>query len=274
MKKLIAVTLASLMVFTVGCDQGKQTEQETKGTKTEATTESAEEEAGDSEKKIDYKVKELPQLESVKKGETVAIIKTNMGDIKLRFFPEYAPKAVENFLTHAKDEYYDKVIFHRVINNFMIQSGDPLGTGTGGTSIWGKEFENEVSGSLRNFRGALCMANAGPDTNASQFFIVQNPSLDDQTKAQMAELLNVQEEVVNPEDTENPILVKEVFPEGVVNEYVNNGGYPSLDFQYTVFGQVYEGMDIVDKIAAVKTNDSDKPLEDVVIKHVEVTKYK
>ncbi|KZP01316.1 peptidyl-prolyl cis-trans isomerase [Calocera viscosa TUFC12733] len=103
---------------------------------------------------------------------TQAVIHTDMGDIHIRLFPEHAPKAVENFIGHAKSGYFEGVLFHRVIPKFMIQTGDPLGDGTGGTSIWGKEFEDEFSPSLRHDRPyTVSMANAGPGTNGSQFFI-------------------------------------------------------------------------------------------------------
>ena len=108
---------------------------------------------------------------------TVATMKTSMGEITLRFFPEIAPRAVENFERLAKQGYYDGVIFHRVIEGFMIQSGDPLGTGYGGKSIWGVNFENEVHPDhLFDRKGILAMANAGKDTNGSQFFITLAPS--------------------------------------------------------------------------------------------------
>ena len=107
------------------------------------------------------------QLNAPVAGDMIATVKTNMGEIKIKLFPEYAPKAVENFTTHAKNGYYDGLIFHRVINDFMIQGGDPNGTGTGGQSIWGHSFEDEFTGELHNLRGALCMANAGPNTNGS-----------------------------------------------------------------------------------------------------------
>lgn len=191
---------------------------------------------------------DLPQISDLKAGEQIATISTSMGDIKLRFFPEYAPKAVENFITHAKEGYYDNTIFHRVINNFMIQGGDPLGNGTGGESIWGKEFENEVSNNLFHLRGALSMANAGPDTNGSQFFIVQNPKL----------------------DPDQDLSDK---PKQIQTYYQENGGCPFLDGGYSVFGQVIEGMDIVDKIAAVQTDYKDKPLTDIKINNITVEEY-
>ncbi|CED84173.1 peptidyl-prolyl cis-trans isomerase [Phaffia rhodozyma] len=113
---------------------------------------------------------------------TSAVIHTTKGDIHFKLFPDQAPKAVENFCTHAKEGYYNGIIFHRIIKKFMLQSGDPLGDGTGGESIWGSEFEDEFDPSLRHDRPyTLSMANAGPKTNGSQFFIttVPTPWLDD-----------------------------------------------------------------------------------------------
>uniref|UniRef100_A0A0D9XAT8 peptidylprolyl isomerase n=1 Tax=Leersia perrieri TaxID=77586 RepID=A0A0D9XAT8_9ORYZ len=109
------------------------------------------------------------------------VMHTSMGDIHLRLYPEECPKTVENFTTHCRNGYYDNLIFHRVIKGFMIQTGDPLGDGTGGQSIWGREFEDEFHKSLRHDRPfTLSMANAGPNTNGSQFFIttVATPWLD------------------------------------------------------------------------------------------------
>jgi len=101
-----------------------------------------------------------------------ATIHTTLGDMHLRLFPTQAPKAVENFVGHARSGYFDNIIFHRVIPKFMIQTGDPLGDGTGGTSIWGREFEDEFSDDLKHDRPyTVSMANAGPGTNGSQFFI-------------------------------------------------------------------------------------------------------
>ncbi len=109
-------------------------------------------------------------------GEVV-ILKTNQGDITLKMFPKVAPLAVENFVTHAKEGYYDGLIFHRVIKNFMIQGGDPTGTGRGGESIWHKEFVNEYAPNVTFDRPfLLAMANHGPNTNGSQFFITTVPT--------------------------------------------------------------------------------------------------
>ena len=111
---------------------------------------------------------------------SAAILHTSLGDIHLRLFPSVAPKTVENFVTHARNGYYNNTIFHRVIRKFMIQGGDPLGDGTGGESIWGGEFEDEFSSLKHDKPYTLSMANAGPNTNASQFFITteKTPWLD------------------------------------------------------------------------------------------------
>ena len=101
------------------------------------------------------------QLAAPEKGDLMATLRTNMGDITFKLFPEKAPKTVENFTTHVKDGYYNGIIFHRVIKDFMIQGGDPEGTGCGGESIWGRPFQDEFDVDLHNIRGALSMANAG-----------------------------------------------------------------------------------------------------------------
>lgn len=103
---------------------------------------------------------------------SVAVIKTNMGTIEIELLPQYAPKAVENFIGLSDKGYYNGVIFHRVIAGFMIQGGDPTGTGRGGESIWGKRFDDEISSDIVfDQPGIVAMANAGPNTNGSQFFI-------------------------------------------------------------------------------------------------------
>jgi len=117
------------------------------------------------------------QIQSKKKSSEVAVLHTSVGDIHVKLFVKETPKTVENFCTHARDGYYNGNIFHRVIKGFMIQTGDPLGTGTGGKSIWGKEFEDEFHKNLKHDRPyTLSMANAGPNTNGSQFFITLVPT--------------------------------------------------------------------------------------------------
>ena len=110
-----------------------------------------------------------PQLDLENYKGTTAIINTNHGKMTVKLFDSLAPKTVKNFIELSKEGYYDGVIFHRIIKDFMIQGGDPTGTGMGGSSIYGEKFEDEFSMDLFNLRGALSMANAGPNTNGSQF---------------------------------------------------------------------------------------------------------
>lgn len=194
----------------------------------------------------------MNQLE-VKDG-VKAVMKTNMGDMEFVLFPEVAPKAVENFVTHSENGYYDGLIFHRVIQNFMIQGGDPTGTGMGGESVFGNNFEDEFSLDARNYYGALSMANAGPNTNGSQFFVVQAKSVPQSLISQMEQLKD------------------NGFPQEVIDNYQKVGGTPWLDFHHTVFGQLINGADVLDKIAAVKCGENDKPAEDVVINGIDIIK--
>ena len=192
----------------------------------------------------------LPQLtKEILEGEIELTIKTNQGDMSFKLFEKAIPKTVENFVTHAKNGYYKGIIFHRVIKDFMIQGGDPTGTGMGGESIWGENFEDEFSMDYYHFYGALSMANAGPATNGSQFFIVQNNHLDTRT-------LNA--------------LENGGWPEEAVKKYAEVGGTPHLDQRHTVFGQLLEGSEVLNKIAAVETDAQDRPLEDVVITEIVV----
>lgn len=144
-------------------------------------------------------------------------LSTNLWDIILELFPEYAPKAVENFTTHVKNGYYDGIIFHRVIKDFMIQWGDPTGTGRGGKSIWGRAFEDEFTFDLTHKRWVISMANAGRNTNGSQFFIVT---------------------------TEDASF---------------------LDRKHTIFGHVIHGLEVVDQIESLPTDDQDRPKSEVKI---------
>lgn len=283
---LLCISVAMALTVLSGCGSKKEG-----GTGTEATTEqsAASDETtetttldAETQAKLDkmmQPVESLPQLEGVKAGDTIATIHTNKGDIKVWFFPEYAPKAVENFTTHAKDGYYNNLTFHRVIEGFMIQGGDPAGDGTGGESIWGEPFEVEPSFALRHFRGALCMAKSqDPVSIGSQFYIVQNKGLSDMEKSQLEQLKASKDEVYYESEKVKLTVGNSIWPEKVIDEYIEKGGTPTLDMQYTVFGQVYEGMEVVDAIAAVeKTKGGDgaesKPVEEILITSVEVGTY-
>ena len=243
MKRLMIVGLCLLGLVLAACGQTEKGD--TAEEKPKADENTSEETKGD--ENMTY-----PQLTTeVAENEKLVEMKTSMGTIKIKLFPEQAPKTVENFITHSKDGYYDGLKFHRVIKDFMIQGGDPNGNGTGGESIYGESFEDEFSPELFNLRGALSMANAGPDTNGSQFFIVQKSDIDPQLEDQMKSA---------------------GFPAEIIDAYMENGGTPWLDQKHTVFGQVVEGMDIVDKIANVEVGANDLPKEDVVIENIKVIK--
>ncbi|TAA09555.1 bifunctional Cof-type HAD-IIB family hydrolase/peptidylprolyl isomerase [Streptococcus parasuis] len=196
------------------------------------------------------KEKVYPQLDVVKAEGPVAHIKTNHGVLNVKLFPEIAPRTVANFVALSKDGYYDGIIFHRIIKDFMIQGGDPTGTGMGGESIYGGSFEDEFSMEAFNLRGALSMANAGPNTNGSQFFIVQNQNFPYNAKE----------------------LERGGWPKQIAEAYVNNGGTPHLDQRHTVFGHLMDtaSFDVLDTIAAVATDSADRPHEDVVIETIEI----
>lgn len=199
-----------------------------------STKETKESTAKTTESSVDLNKLALPQLnDQVTDNEYLVEMDTTKGSIKIKLFPEQAPKAVENFVTHAKEGYYKDTSFHRVVKDFMIQGGDPKGDGTGGESIWKKGFKTEDSNQLYNIRGALSMARAASrSSNGSQFFIV-----------------------TNNKDVSDGLPIQ-YYPEKIIERY-KNGGAPQLDGEYTVFGQVTEGMDVVDQIAAgeVKINN-------------------
>jgi len=171
------------------------------------------------------------QLEMPEQGEEIAIITTNKGVMKIKFFEEKAPETVKSFKSLAKDKKYDQNIFNRVIKDFMIQGGDfENNNGTGGHSYKGPgtTLPDEVHPDLKHVRGAVSMANKGPQTQTagSQFFIV------------------------HPE-----------------------GGADFLDGGYAVFGQVFDGLEVIDSIAEMETDGMDKPLDDIVMEMVEIIEF-
>ena len=234
------------------------------------------------------------QFSEPAKGDTIAVIHTSMGDITVRFFPDEAPKAVENFLTHAKEGYFDGQEWFRVMD-FFIQSGDPTNTGDGGESIWGETFEDEIVDYLSPYYGALCMANYGAftGTNSSQFFIITTENKDI-TQAQTAN-----------ENENTPKDMK--VDQAKLDNYQKVGGAIWLDAQvgalyestlsgytataHTVFGQVIDGMDVAVAISQVQTYSKiqetdatiddpkqtkvkeNRPVEPVYILSIEVKEY-
>jgi len=199
---------------------------------------------------IDVSDVRLIQLEKPNPGEEICIMTTEAGAIKMRLFPEKAPKSVKNFKELAAQGFYDNMPFLRVYNNFMIQGGALDGSEDEGYCIYGKFFNDEFNRDLFNFRGALCMGNVGPNTNGNQFYIVQSPIVDQQ------------------------YLDLASLPLNAEAKYQEIGGRAYLDLRYTVFGQVFEGMDAVDKIAIQEADEDGKPLKDPIkILKIEFVKY-
>ncbi len=243
MEKRGSLLLISLLILLAGCGENKSVEPE----KVEKPVEETQQQTTTT---TEGESPMYPQLsKEVAANEALVVMNTTMGAIKIKLFPEIAPKTVENFITHAENGYYDGIIFHRIIQDFMIQGGDPTGTGMGGESIYGATFADEFSDKAFNLNGALSMANAGPGTNGSQFFIVQKSDMDSSMLSQMK---------------------KAGYPEEIVEAYSTNGGTPWLDNRHTVFGQVIEGMDVVNAMAVVKKGANDKPVEDIKIESIEV----
>ncbi|MCL2224995.1 MAG: peptidylprolyl isomerase [Defluviitaleaceae bacterium] len=220
------------------------------------------------------------QLSPLTAGEELAVMHTNHGDITLRFFPQEAPLAVENFKTLAREGFYDGLIFHRVIPGFMIQGGCPLGRGTSGESIFEDGLGLERSFNVHHFRGALATAHSGPGrTIGSQFYIVQANALHPASIEDFEYLINIQDEVAGEFSGGRHIYVRDVHPAAGLKHFIENGGTPWLDWQWngqgyghTVFGHVVTGLDIVDSIATTETS-SDRPISSVIIESISFKIY-
>ena len=208
MKKFL---ILSMLLF-IFCGEDASEE-----TTVEATIETTEE----IEMTYDKTYSAPPAMNIDEKGNYRAVIETSLGSIEIELFTDIAPITVNNFVNLSKDGYYDNVIFHRVIKGFMIQGGDPSGTGHGEMGKYpGYEFQDELNNPMQYEKGIVAMANRGPNTNGSQFFIM-------------------------------------------------HVDYP-LPYDYTIFGKVSNGIDVVDAIANVQTGDMDKPVDDVVINSVDI----
>ncbi len=203
---------------------------------------------------------QIRNFEMPVEGEKIAVINIeNYGEIKIKLFSDAAAKGVENFTGLAEMGYYDELIFHRIIPGFMMQGGDPKGNGTGGKSIWGEKFEGGVPEGLYHFSGAVAYANSGStSTNGSQFYIVNTD--EGYASPSCQELMEYDISTYN-------------WPQNVIDMYAEKGGTPSLDGGYTVFGQVFEGMDIVREIANVETDENDKPLTQIKMESVKIVEY-
>lgn len=275
-KRLLAIAFATVFAFS-GCSSDSKETENTASAEGQESTDTLNQEEEEMYEELKAKLlgggENFPQLQEPEKGEELVVFHTNKGDIKIMLCPEEAPKACENFLTHCKEGYYDGLTFHRVIDGFMIQGGDPNGNGTGGESIWGDKFDDEISPDMYHFRGALAMANSGPNTNGSQFYIVQKDALTDDYFSVVDSIISQYGDKELLYNSQTGTMFRFNYSDAARKYYEELGGTVELDYGYTVFGMVLEGMDVVDTIAKVEKDSSDKPLEDVVIEKVEIIEY-
>ncbi|MBO5103600.1 MAG: peptidylprolyl isomerase [Ruminococcus sp.] len=244
LKKVLAVLICTFTLTTVFSSCGKEPE----------IVENSNEESVDNSSNADV---QIANFTAPQKDDTIITMKIkDYGTVKIRLFPEYADKGVENFIGLAEKGYYDGLTFHRVINDFMIQGGDPEGTGRGGESVWGGKFDGGTDPHLIHAAGALAYANSGAtSTNGSQFYIVTGT-------------------VCTKDDIENYRSAGYNISEEAEKIYTTAGGVPYLDGSYTVFGQVFEGLDVIFNIQKVATDaGNDKPMQDVIMESVTVDKY-
>lgn len=210
----------------------------------------------DAKKEVELSEENILNFTEPAQGEKIVVLTIkDYGDVTIRLFADECPKGVENFLGHVESGYYDELIFHRVVQDFVIQGGDPKGNGTGGESIWGAGFKQEITSDLRHFTGALAYATASDKLNKSQFYIVTGETVTD-------DLFTKLEATYGKKYSDN---VKDL--------YKQYGGQPFLDGDYEVFGQVIGGLDICLEINDVAVDANDKPKEQVVIEKAVIKEY-
>ena len=194
----------------------------------------------------------LPQLNSPSAGDTIVTITTNKGTIRAILFDKAAPQTVTNFVKLTDSGYYDGMIIHKAIADFVIQMGDPTAEGNGGDSFNGVGIPLEYNESLHNFTGAIGMASGTDGLSYSQFYIVAGSEVSDEYISAMQSA---------------------GYAANVIEAYKKLGGQPSLDYEYTIFGQVFEGLDIVQEIANSKTDKWNRPKKDITVSSVSISSY-
>ena len=193
----------------------------------------------------------LLQFQTPNPGDTIAVFVTSKGTFKAVLYADHAPLAVQNFIRLASVGFYDGMEFHRVISDFVVQSGDPA-TKEDSTDADVQPFRNEYSENLHHYPGALGMANDRADHNTTQFYVVKGASVSQDLLGQ---------------------LEQQGYSSSVIDAYNTHGGLPTLDNRYTVFGQVYEGLDVITKISKVNTDGNDRPKKAVTITSVTIEIY-
>lgn len=268
LKKIITAFVCSTLAAAALSSCGKQIEVSTteSSSKTDSKTSSASSApSGDITSADDFRDaegyfhinNEIANFTAPENGEQIIIMKVkDYGEIKIRLFPEYMSDGVQNFVELAKEGYYDGLTFHRVINEFMIQGGDPMGTGMGGESVWGGSFDGGVTDKLIHVAGALAYANSGSTaTNGSQFYIVTGSVSNEEELTGMGDYYGIK------------------YSDKAKELYTTIGGAPWLDGNYTVFGQVYDGLDVALKIQKAEVDANSMPMEKIIMESVTVGEY-
>lgn len=262
-RRLLFAVLCFILCILPGCGRNEGKKEGETGQKEQSQDETSGEEPTLSEEASKQYQFTLPQ-----KGDVVAeFVIQEFGSIFVKLFPKEAPLAVENFITHAKEGYYDGTPFYRIIDDFMIQGGSPEGDPAGGESIWGTEFADEFTDLLNPFRGALCMANHGSDTNGSQFFLVQADAVSVQ---ELSYLLEEGQDMTLQEYIEKNYGIW--LSDELIKQYLTYGGTPWLTGYHTVFGQIFDGFDVLDTIAGVPVSGQN-PKEPVVLETIRITDW-
>ena len=264
-KKLAAAAVSAIMLCACGANSVRNTSMQGEAgeEKTDAVNTAAESTAAVNSEEGPLYNFIMPEI-----GEKIAVINVkDFGEIKIKLFPEQAQKGVENFVGLAEMNYYDELIFHRIIPHFMNQGGDPTGTGTSGKSIWGERFDGGIPEGLYHFSGAVAYANSGSTaTNGSQFYIVNT----DPGEFELGGMRQADGSIYYYQTFEEAGFS---HPKNVQGMYKEKGGTPFLDGSYTVFGQVFEGMDVVRAMGQVETDENDKPLTQVQMEAVRIVEY-
>ncbi|MBQ7131509.1 MAG: peptidylprolyl isomerase [Oscillospiraceae bacterium] len=256
MKKLLSLALAMCMCFTSLAACGKDDDKSVSTVGKASAYNIGTQEKYMSESNI-VTFSDPANFTMPAEGEEIVVMTIrNYGNVYIKLFPELVPDACENFSGLVEKGYYDGLTFHRVVKNFVIQGGDPEGTGRGGESLWGDKFACEFSSSLLHLAGAVSYARASGDLrNGSQFYFSVGAGVDEQTLMAYYNKFS------------------KSYTQSGIDAYLENGGQPYLDGDYTVFAQVFEGLDIINNLQQVKTDGNDMPVNDIVIEKAQVVEY-
>lgn len=246
MKKLLIIPAAAVMMLMSGCSIFSNSAYSTYTSRAI---------------NYDYSQMELIQFDEPEEGQTMAVIKTSKGDITAVLYPEYAPNTVDNFINRANDGYYDNTKVFGIYEGYLVATGSDSDDGSTGVSNDGKLIENEYTPNLWPFRGALCSYSTTVGYGDSRYIICNTIEFTDEMMAQIRNVTDANKE--------------QLFPEELIAAWVEHGAIPQYGGLFTVFGQIIDGLEVIDAMIAVGyDSESYKPNEDIIIYTVEITEYK